>query len=69
MTIIEYSSGQYCQVIPRKSKMLEYLGYEKYSRWQKLEISRNSKLFCPTGRALYSSYMYPKKAEPVLLPI
>ena len=29
MNILKYSSGQYLQVIPRKSKMLEYLGYSK----------------------------------------
>ena len=43
MNILEYSSGQYQQAISRNSKLL------KHSSSQKLEISRNSKLYFPAG--------------------
>ena len=45
MNILEYSSSQYRQVIPRESKMLEYVGYLRIFKLTKLEISGNSKLF------------------------
>ena len=45
-----YSTGQYSQVILRKSKILEYLGYSRIFNSQKVAISRNSKLFFPAGK-------------------
>ena len=47
MNILEYSRSQYRRY---NSKCWNTLNIQEYSNSQKLEISRNSKLYCPAGK-------------------